>query len=169
MTKRLETGATRHPKGRSVIPDSPEVVAAWIEGKPEGARFTMILEDEKKARTRGENDNEGNQDGFYFGKMNKILREEIWQTKSKEEAYIRTLEYTSYRLVRNPKGGAPLKILIHVSEMDRDQMAKHIEDVQIWAAQEHGVFIPDPDPTKSARWASTFKTRGYANQTLEEP
>lgn len=48
----LEVNVTRHPKGRSVIPDSPEVVAAWIAGKPEGWRGTMILDDLKQPRNR---------------------------------------------------------------------------------------------------------------------
>ncbi len=134
----------------------------WIEAKPENWRGTIILMDEKKPRTKGDKDNEGNQDGFYFGIIVPILMKEVWFTISKDEAYIRTLEETSYRLERNPKGGAPIKILIHVSDMDREQMAKHIEVVQIWAAQSRGVFIPDPDPKKSKRWAATFQARGYA-------
>ncbi len=46
----LEVSVTRHPKGRSVIPDSPEVVVDWIAGKPEGWRGTMTLDDLQEPR-----------------------------------------------------------------------------------------------------------------------
>lgn len=120
----------------------------------------MTLDRVTQKRSRGLENERGNQDGFIFGEMNRILRNEIWFTTSKDEAYIRTLEETSYKLEANPKGGTR-KILVHVSAMTMDQAAMWIGEVQMWAAQEHGVFIPDPDPKKSKRWKATFTANGY--------
>ena len=153
---------TRHRNGRQIVPQDGEALGDWIEAQPVNWKGTITITDEVKPKTKGDKDNEGNQLGFYFGPMNEILREKVWFTTSKDDAYYRTLGETSYTLKANPKGGHPLKDLIHVSDMNREELAKHIEAVQMWAAESAGVFIPDPDPTKSKRWAATFQARGYA-------
>lgn len=157
MTKEIVVPITRHPYLTKVVPGSPEVVAGFILSKGMDWEGEMVLRDKKVKRSRGREGEEGNQDGAFFGPIMKVLMEEIWQTKNKDEAYIRTLEEVSYVMERNPKGGHPLKRLIHVSDMDMGQMARLIDDVLQWAAQEHGVYLESPDPKKAKRWKERFK------------
>ncbi len=117
----------------------------------------------KKRRTRGREGELGNQDGAFFGPIMKVVAAEIWQTKDMKEAYYRTLEAVSFVLERYPKGGAPIKRLIHVSDLDCSGMTRLIDDTLIWAAQEHGVFIEEPDPKKSKAWRERFQ-REYLYQ-----
>ena len=117
----------------------------------------------KKKRTRGREGELGNQDGAFFGPIMAVVAKEIWQTKDMKEAYYRTLEAVSFKLVGNPKGGPPLKVLIHVSDLDCAGMARLIDDTLIWAAQEHGIFIEEPDPKKAKRWRERFQ-REYQYQ-----
>ncbi len=151
--------------GTSIEPDEKEAVRDYFKAYKPGQRFTVSVEKEKKPRSRGESDDEGNQDGFFFGPMMKILARDVFQTFDKSEAYYRTLIEWSYELQKSPGGGPPVKKLIHVSDMDRDQMARFIERVQMGCAIDHGgVFIPDPDPKKSARWARRFKAAGFGRE-----
>ncbi len=135
---------------------SREVFEAGVRAMPDGD-YVLTLGKPKKRRTRGREGELGNQDGAFFGPILAKVAEEIWQTKDMKEAYYRTLEAVSFVLERNPKGGPPLKRLIHVSDLDCAGMAKLIDNTLIWAAQEHGVYIEQPDPKKSKAWRERFQ------------
>jgi hypothetical protein len=128
-----------------------------------GKVIKVDVKEQKKRRTRGREGELGNQDGAFFGPILGVVAKEIWQTKDMKETYYRTLEAVSFKLERNPKGGAPLKRLVHVSDLDCPGMATLIDNTLIWAAQEHGVFIEEPDPKKSKAWRERFQ-REYLYQ-----
>ena len=164
---RLRTGPLS-PMLINVKPDGTVSDRAKEETLKAYARFSgkvieVTVGPKKKRRTRGREGELGNQDGYFFGPVMESVAAEIWQTKDMKEAYYRTLEAVSFVLERNPKGGSPLKRLIHVSDLDCPGMAKLIDNVLIWAAQEHGVYIENPDPKKSKAWRERFQ-REYQYQ-----
>lgn len=155
----------RHPakiKDGKISLQPRETFDAAVKGLPDGD-YEITVGKKKKSRTRGREGELGNQDGAFFGPILDVVATEIFQTKDMKEAYYRTLEAVSFRLERNPKGGPPTKKLIHVSDLERDGMRQLIDNTLIWAAQEHGVFIDNPDPKKSVRWRERFK-REYLYQ-----
>lgn len=157
----IEFLGTRHPKGRSVLPDDPEYVGDFIEAHKPEQRFKVRIAKFVRSRSRGRNDEEGNQLGFFFGPLMKIWMEEIDFTLHKEESYYNILNLYSYVMVTKPNG-KPGKKLIHVDDdMTTEQMSKLITDCQMGAAIDHGVFIPDPDPRKSKKWRARFLAEGY--------
>lgn len=142
--------------GRSIKPDDPELVAAYIGAFPDKQIFTVKIEPYKKPRSRGRPNEEGNQLGFFFGQLVPIWMKEIDFTIHKYESYYNIMNLLSFEMVTAPNG-KPRKKLIHVDDnMTSEQMTRLIENCQIYAAQEHGVFIPDPDATKSKRWRARF-------------
>ena len=153
--------------GRKIDWEDSEYVGDYVEAAKVGQVFTMHLGPFKKPKTNGTKDDEGNQLGGFFGPIMKVLLKEVYFTVNKDEAYIRCLQDYSYDFIPNPRGGAPLKRLIHVSDMDRAQMAEFIDRVLIGTAEALGVYIPNPDPKKSRRWEATFKARGYAEQDFQ--
>lgn len=157
----LEFLGTRHPKGRSVLPDDAEFVGDFIEAfKPE-TRFKVKVSKYVKSRSRGRNDEDGNQLGFFFGTVVKTWMQKIDFTIDKYESYYNIMNLYSFEMVTKPSG-KPGKKLIHVDDsMTTDQMTKLISDCQIGAAMDHGVFIDDPDPRKSKRWRARFIAEGY--------
>jgi protocatechuate 3,4-dioxygenase beta subunit len=136
---------------------SREVFEEGVMAMADGEDYEITVGKKKKRRTRGREGELGNQDGAFFGPIMEVVAKEIWQTKDMKEAYYRTLEAVSFKLVGNPKGGPPLKVLIHVSDLDCAGMARLIDDTLIWAAQEHGVYIPEPDAKKSKAWRERFQ------------
>ena len=155
MSQALTFLGTRHPSGTSVTPDDRDMVRYYIEAHKDGQRFEVTVKPWKPSRSRGRKGEQGNQLGFFFGTVVKIWMEEIDFTLHKNESYYNIMNLFSYELVTSPKG-RPLKKLIHVDDdMTTEQMSKLIFDCQIHAA-EQGVFIPDPDPSKSKRWQARF-------------
>lgn len=149
MRKSLFHFSFRPISGR-MVPKYPQQMRTYLivnEGQELEGDFYPV----KRKRTRGRADEKGNQDGFFFGVILPIIANDIWFTKNLNDAYYFTLDACSYKLEANPKGGAPFKRLVHVSDRDRDSMALWIAEVQMWAMQEHEVYLPDPDPTKSKR------------------
>jgi len=148
--KSLPFNFTFTPRAGRIVPADPEALRSYLLAN-EGIEQQGTTKKISKRRSRGREDEKGNQDGFIFGTMIPIIADQIFFTKNQSEAYIRTLEETAYELKSNPRGGEPLKVLIHVSDMDMARAAQWIDDVIIWAASEHFVEIPDPDPTKRKR------------------
>ncbi len=150
----IETPITK--RDGKLTQESRDALAEAYRSLPDGD-FVNTVGKKKKRRTRGREGELGNQDGAFFGPIMEVVAKEIWQTKDMKEAYYRTLEAVSFKLVGNPKGGPPLKVLIHVSDLDCAGMARLIDDTLIWAAQEHGVFIEEPNPKKSKKWRERFQ------------
>lgn len=160
MSTPLVFTATRHPKGRSIIPEDKELVGDYLEAFKPDTEFTVKIQKKTKPRSKGAKDEPGNQLGFFFGTVVKIWMEEIDFTIHKYESYYNILNLFSFRMEPG-KFGKPRKVLIHVDDqMTTEQMMKLISDCQMYAAQEHGVFIPDPDPRKSKRLRAQFMAHG---------
>ena len=157
----LKFFGVRHPKGRSVLPDDPDYVGDFIEAFKPDTRFSVTISKYVRSRSRGRNDEEGNQLGFFFGTVVEAYRTKILFCLKKEEAYYHILNTLSYEMKAGPKG-KPLKILVHVDDsMTTEQMSELIVKCQMDAAIEHGVFIDDPDPRKAKRWRAKFLAEGY--------
>jgi len=137
------------PTAGRIVPADTEMMRTYLNFK-EAIPQLLTMKDWKKKRTRGRDDEEGNQDGFMFGIIVPKYAAEIYFTIDLDYAYDLLLNDLSFELVRNPNGGRPLKKLIHVSDLDRAGMSALIEKALIFAA-EHGVFIPDPDKSKARR------------------
>jgi hypothetical protein len=144
-----------------VIPDDPAFVGDFIEAHKDGQRFRVRISKYVRSRSRGRPEEKGNQLGFFFGVVVKTWMKEIDFTIHKEESYYNILNLFSYEMVPGPKG-KPRKKLIHVDDaMTTEQMSELIGKCQVYAAEEMGVFIDDPDPRKSKRWRAKFLAEGY--------
>lgn len=135
-------------KGR-IVPQDSGIVSEYLRFK-DGIPQIMTIRDYGKRRTRGRQGEDGNQDGFLFGKVIPKFAAEIYFTVDLDSAYSDFLKDLSFVFVRNPNGGHPLKKLIHVSALDRAGMSSLIERALIFAG-EKGVVIDDPDKSKSRR------------------
>lgn len=142
------------------MPYDAEMVGDYIEAHKPDTEFTVTIKKKIKPRSKGAKDEPGNQLGFFFGTVVKIWMEEIDFTLHKYESYYNIMNLLSFRMEAD-KRGRPKKVLIHVDDdMSTEVMAKLISDCQIYAAQEHGVFIPDPDARKSKRLRAQFMADG---------
>lgn len=161
MSTPLVFDGKRHSKGRSVMPYEPELVGDYIEAHKPDTEFTVTIKKKTKPRSKGAKDEPGNQLGFFFGTVVKIWMAEIDFTLHKYESYYNIMNLLSFKM-ESDKRGRPKKKLIHVDDqMTTEQMAQLISDCQMYAAQEHGVFIPDPDPRKSKRLRAQLMAQGF--------
>lgn len=162
MSTPLVFTAKRHPNRRRIIPEDVDLVGDYLEAfkDSDDLEFTVKIEKKKKSRSKGAKDEPGNQLGFFFGTVVKIWMNEIDFTLHKYESYYNIMNLLSFEMVTD-KRGKPKKKLIHVDDnMTTEQMANLISNCQIYAAQEHGVFIPDPDPRKSKKLRAQFMAQG---------
>ncbi len=78
----LTVPVTRHPKGRSVIPDDATLVCDYIEKLPPGWRGTMTLAPEKKVRSVQQNRT------VWGPWMDMIMKENYGEPFTKEEKLV---------------------------------------------------------------------------------
>lgn len=115
----------------------------------EGIKQILTLKDWKRPRSTGKPDELGNQLGAWFKFIVEPYRK-FRGIRDKLEAHYEILHEISYEIVRDGKGRERRNIL-HTQEMNTTQMAELWDNGVIWMAEENGIEVQDPDPSKSKR------------------
>lgn len=143
----LQVNVTRHPKGRSVIPDSPEVVVDWIAGKPEGWRGTMTLDDFEEPR------NHKQLRGLMGRWMGVILKELGNHPHEKDYIYGKIKVACGYYIeMTDPITGEVERVPIRTRGFSKAKYSQFMKDFQAFVEDVDagfGIRLPDLDPTMS--------------------
>lgn len=103
---------------------------AYLAGFKEGTRIELVLRKQTKRRTDPQN-------RYYFGVVVPMLGEHFGYTKDE------THEALKWLFLQKPDANPPT--VGSTAKLDTQGFNAYIEQIQAWAAQEHGVIVPDPD------------------------
>lgn len=127
---------TATPKFPGTIKDGKPVLdnirkyRAYLAGFKEGARIELVLRKQTKKRTDPQN-------RFYWGVVIPMLAEHFGY--SKDEMH----EALKWKFLQKPGANPPT--VGSTKKMDTVKFNAYIEQIQVWAAQEYSIIIPDPN------------------------
>ncbi len=140
----IEMDCTRHPKGRSVVPDHPELLGDWIERQPEGARFRMTLKPLKGKRTNQQNRTVM---GLWMGI---ILKELGYGLHEKDNVYYGIKAKCWYTESVNEQTGEVLNIPRATRDMNKGDYSKEFMFAfQHFVFDFFGITLPDPETERA--------------------
>ena len=86
--KSLPFNFTFTPRAGRIVPADPEALRSYLLAN-EGIEQQGTTKKISKRRSRGREDEKGNQDGFIFGTMIPIIADQIFFTKNQSEAFFK--------------------------------------------------------------------------------
>lgn len=127
---------TAIPKFTGIIKQGKPMLAnmtkyrAYLAGFKEDAEIELILRKRTKKRTNPQN-------RYYWGIVVPMLAENFGYTKDEMHEALKWL------FLRKPDADPPT--VGSTAKLQTKEFAAYIEQIQTWAATEHGIVIPDPD------------------------
>ena len=101
----------------------------------EGARIELVLRKESKKRSDPQNK-------YYWGVVIPTLGEHFGYTKDEMHDALKWL------FLQKPESDPPT--VGSTAKMSTEEFNQYIEMIQVWAASDHSVVIPDPDEGEPA-------------------
>jgi len=115
--------------GKPILDNLPKY-RAYLSAFKEGARIELILRRATKKRTDPQN-------RYYWGVVVPMLAEHFGYTKDEMH------EALKWQFLKKPEAAPPT--VGSTRKLTTEQFNEYIESIQIWAASEFSVVVPDPN------------------------
>lgn len=115
--------------GKPILDNLPKY-RAYLSAFKEEARIELILRKQAKKRTDPQN-------RYYWGVVVPMLSEHFGYTK--EEMH----EALKWQFLKKPEANPPT--VGSTRKLSTEEFNNYIESIQVWAASEYSIVIPDPN------------------------
>lgn len=138
--------------GSGIELDDRDDFASAMREMPAGLRLTVTVEEEKDVRTLAAN-------RYLWGVVYKWIEQETGQPKESTHADMceRFLRRQVHYIDKQTGLTVEKEYVVGSSGLTPREFYEFVENVRLFAAEWHGITIPDPDPEYRRRRAEVFK------------